>query len=135
MNIKIDLECDTPIYSQIAEEIKLLILGGTLKTGELLPSMRKLAQTLNVSLITTKHAYEHLETKGFVTTIGGKGSYVRKLAIEKIIDEQRLDVENHLRKAILSALISKVPLDEIQELLEMLYLEEQELFAETNEES
>ena len=135
MNIEIDLECTTPIYSQIALGIKMKILSGELKCGQLLPSMRKLAETLSVSLITTKHAYEYLEKKRFVTTVAGKGTYVCKLAQERMIDEQRLDVENHLRNAVVSALGSKVPLDEITELLEMLYHEEQDLLEERNENS
>ena len=127
MNIEINLECNIPIYSQIVTAIKMKILTEELTCGQSLPSMRKLATTLGVSLITTKRAYDDLEKKRFITTMQGKGTYVCRLAPERIIDEQRLDVENHLRDAVLSALGSKVPLDEIQELLDMLYHEEQDL--------
>ena len=56
----------TPIYEQIARQIKAKIVGGELQPGEALPSMRLLAKDLRISVITTKRAYEELEREGFV---------------------------------------------------------------------
>ena len=54
----------TPIYEQIARQIKAKIVGGELQPGEALPSMRLLAKDLRISVITTKRAYEELEREG-----------------------------------------------------------------------
>lgn len=57
-----------PIYEQIYLQIKKLILTGELKKGQSLPSMRQLAKDLDISVITTKRAYE-LEKNGFIYSI------------------------------------------------------------------
>ncbi|KFA43121.1 bacterial regulatory s, gntR family protein [Staphylococcus aureus] len=69
---------DFPIYEQIKQQVKQNILKGHVAPGEHLPSMRELAKDLQVSLITTKRAYEDLEKDGFVTTIRGKGTFVKE---------------------------------------------------------
>lgn len=68
---------DVPIYEQIKENIKNLILNGELTGGEMLPSIRSLAKDLRISVITTKRAYEELEHDGFIETIPGKGCFVK----------------------------------------------------------
>ncbi len=75
MNIVISNSGGQPIYEQIARQIKGLILRGELKEGEALPSMRLLAKDLQISVITTKRAYEELESEGFIHTMAGKGCY------------------------------------------------------------
>ena len=70
----------TPIYEQIARQIKAKIVGGELQPGEALPSMRLLAKDLRISVITTKRAYEELEREGFIISQTGRGSFVARLA-------------------------------------------------------
>ena len=65
MNINISNASGKPIYLQIADQIKTLILEGKLKEGEMLPSMRNLALELRISFMTTKRAYEELEHELF----------------------------------------------------------------------
>ena len=77
MNIIISNSGDRPIYEQITGQIKNMVMNGTLKEGDLLPSMRVLAKELRISVITTKRAYEELEREGFITTVVGRGSFVR----------------------------------------------------------
>ena len=77
MNIIISNSSDKPIYEQITNQVKALVMGGQLKEGDSLPSMRTLAKELRISVITTKRAYEDLERDGFITTVVGKGSFVR----------------------------------------------------------
>lgn len=55
-----------PLYEQIYRQIKKQILTNELKAGEALPSMRQLAKDLDISVITTKRAYEELEKNGFI---------------------------------------------------------------------
>ena len=76
MNIQITNDGTVPIYEQIARQIKGMVLNGTLKEGDALPSMRLLAKELKISVITTKRAYEELERDGFIVSMTGKGSFV-----------------------------------------------------------
>jgi GntR family transcriptional regulator len=77
MDIIISNASGKPIYEQITSQIKALILNGTLKEGEALPSMRLLAKELRISVITTKRAYEDLERDGFIETATGRGKIGR----------------------------------------------------------
>ncbi len=74
MNIIISNSSGQPIYEQIVNQIKNMIISGELKEGDSLPSMRLLAKELRISVITTKRAYEELEREGFIVSITGKGS-------------------------------------------------------------
>ena len=76
MDIVILNSSEKPIYEQIREQMMEQILNGTLREGEKLPSIRGLAKELEVSVITTKRAYEELEMEGFINTVPGKGSFV-----------------------------------------------------------
>ena len=65
-----------PIYEQIAKQIRHQILAGELAEGDELPSIRKLAVELRISVITTKRAYDELEREGFINAVAGKGNFV-----------------------------------------------------------
>ena len=77
MNIIISNSGEKPIYEQITAQIKAMVMNGQLKEGDALPSMRMLAKELRISVITTKRAYEDLERDGFITTVVGKGSFIK----------------------------------------------------------
>ena len=76
LHIVISNQSGKPIYEQIVEQVKALIISGELKEGDALPSMRLLAKELRISVITTKRAYEELEREGFLYSQTGKGSFV-----------------------------------------------------------
>lgn len=121
MNIIISNSSDRPIYEQITGQIKNLIMSGQLKEGTLLPSMRTLAKELRVSVITTKRAYEDLERDGFITTMVGKGSFV-KAADAGLVREERLkEIEDLLAKAVHLASVSGIEQGEVEEILQILY--------------
>lgn len=100
MNIIISNSSGKPIYEQITSQIKGMIMNGSLKEGDPLPSMRLLAKELRISVITTKRAYEELEREGFITTVVGKGSFVRKADQEFLREERLKAVEIHLQAAV-----------------------------------
>ena len=76
MDIIISSNTNMPIYEQITSQIKAMIMSGTLNTGDPIPSMRALAKSLHVSVITVQKAYEDLQRDGFIeTTVGGAASY------------------------------------------------------------
>ena len=76
MRIVIKNQSEFPIYAQIEEQIREQILSGDIPEGTVLPSIRKLAKEIGVSVITTTRAYSDLEAAGFIATMQGKGSVV-----------------------------------------------------------
>ena len=93
MNINISNSSGEPIYIQIANQIKTMILEGKLKEGEALPSMRILATELRISFMTTKRAYEELERDGFIESYTGKGSFVKAQNLELYREEKIKRIE------------------------------------------
>lgn len=126
MDIIISNSVDTPLYEQVKEQIKNKIVANELKAGELLPSIRSLAKDLRISVITTKNAYDELEKEGYVETIPGKGTYVANKNTELIKEEQLQKVEGLIDTAVSIAKISGISKDEIKEMLDILYGEEDE---------
>ncbi|WP_455718575.1 GntR family transcriptional regulator [Anaerosporobacter sp.] len=121
MDIIINNSSGIPIYEQIYNQLKSLIVTGKLKEGDALPSMRLLAKELRISVITTKRAYEELERDGLIETITGKGSFVGKQNMEVIKEEYLKETEGYLLKAIDSSRHADMNLDDLTELLKMLY--------------
>lgn len=124
MDIIISNSSQKPIYEQITAQIKSMILSGTLKEGDALPSMRLLARELRISVITTKRAYEDLERDGFIETITGKGSFVAGRNVELIREEQLRRAEEFLQSAVNVARSSGIALDELIEILKLIYTED-----------
>ena len=114
---------DVPIYEQITRQIKALILQGELREGDALPSMRLLAKELRISVITTKRAYEELERDGFITTVVGKGSFVKEADQEFVREERLKAVEGHLQAAVDAARQCGMEEQEVVELVKLLFEE------------
>ena len=123
MDIIISNTSDMPIYEQIEEQIKSLIITGELMAGDALPSMRLLAKELKISVITTKRAYEDLERDGYIESIIGKGSFVKGICTEIMKESMLVAIEEYLEKAIDKAVLGKVSLQELQEILTIIYEE------------
>ena len=123
MDIIISNVSGVPIYEQIEEQIKGLIMTGELKAGDALPSMRTLAKDLRISVITTKRAYEDLERDGFLESIVGKGSFVKGVNSDIMKESMLFAIEESLEKAVDKALLGKVTLTEMQEMLAIIYEE------------
>ena len=92
-----------PIYEQIAGQIKEQIVNGQLTEGYALPSIRKLAKDLQVSVITTKRAYEELENGGFIHAVRGKGCFVAAQNFELLREMKMRVVEEKLAEAVAAA--------------------------------
>lgn len=65
-----------PIYLQVKESLRQLIIGGVLTPESKLPSVREIAGTLAINPNTIQRAYRELEAEGFIYSIPGKGSFV-----------------------------------------------------------
>ncbi|SKA78176.1 transcriptional regulator, GntR family [Caloramator quimbayensis] len=123
MNIIISNSSEEPIYEQIVKQIKAAIINGEVNALESLPSIRNLAKELQISVITTKRAYDELEKEGFIVTVPGKGTFVAAQN-DELLKESRLKiVEEKLYGAVSAAKTAKLSLDELKEMLEILYRE------------
>lgn len=123
MEIIISSNTDKPIYEQITSQIKAMIMSGELKTGDPIPSMRSLAKTIHVSVITVQKAYEDLARDGFIATTVGRGSFVAAQNKDFIQEEQQKRIEEHLLQAADIARTNGIPLEKIQQLLKLFYEE------------
>lgn len=123
MQIIISNSSKEPIYEQITNQIKSHILAGELQEGAAIPSMRKLAKELQVSVITTKRAYEELEKAGFIYSVVGKGSFVAEQNLEVIKEKKLRIIEEQLTAVIVNSKEMGLTLDELQQLMTILYEE------------
>ncbi|WP_270419113.1 GntR family transcriptional regulator [Butyricicoccus sp. AM78-15b2TA] len=125
MEIIISNNANKPIYEQITSQIKSMIMSGELKPGEAIPSMRSLAKSIHVSVITVQKAYEDLQRDGFIETGVGRGSFVSAQNKEFYLEEQQRRAEEHLQAAANIGRVSNIPLSKLTELLTMFYMEDE----------
>lgn len=123
MQLYIDNRSGAPIYDQIYSQIKGAILSGQVTEGEALPSIRALAKDLRISVITTKRAYDELESEGFIYTLPGKGCFVAERSTELLREENLRKIESHMQE--IRRLASACRLTE-QELDDMWRLQKEE---------
>ena len=121
MNIIISNSSGVPIYEQIVSQIKEQIMNGELKAGDALPSMRALAQSIRISVITTKRAYEELERDGFIESFTGKGSFVKGQNTELLREEYLRQAEELLQQACDRARKAGASADERHDMLDIIY--------------
>ena len=123
MEILIDNHASKPIYEQIATQIKTAIMSGELHTGEAIPSMRSLARSLQISVLTVQRAYETLQEAGFIETTAGKGCFVSARSPDFYLEEQQKKIEEYFTDAIEIAHSCGIKLDKLIDLLTLLYEE------------
>lgn len=123
MEIIIRTSSERPIYEQIEHQIKLVIMNGELSEGAILPSIRKLAKNLHISVITVQRAYDNLQRDGFIETVKGRGTFVSKVNKEFIKEEELKKIETSLEQAVLSGKKNGIKLDQLIEILTMIYSE------------
>ena len=121
MDIIISNSSGVALYEQIEEQIKSQIMTGELMEGDALPSMRVLAKELKISIITTKRAYEDLERDGFIYSVTGKGSFVKGINSDIVKENMKFAIQELLENAVDKAILGKVSLDEMRQMLELLY--------------
>jgi GntR family transcriptional regulator len=122
MKIIIQPQGTMAIYEQIVNQLKDAIVSGELVSGEALPSIRKLAGELQVSVITTKRAYEELEKEGLIRSTPGKGFNVCEYNTDYLREKQLMLLEERMNELILAAKSAGLSLEEVKEMLETLYV-------------
>jgi len=126
MKIIISNASSKPIYQQIGQQIKAQIIAGDLQEGDGLPSIRKLAKELHISVITTKRTYEELEKEGFIDVVGGKGTFVAIQNKELLREKRMKSIEDMMADTVTEALKLGITFAELQEMLSILYIDNNE---------
>lgn len=103
MKYYIDSKSDEANYIQLMKQIKEAIFNGTLNESNQLPSIRSLAKELNIAIITVKRAYDELEGEGFIENIQGKGCFVKKNEVEKLVNQREDEITKRLKSIVLDA--------------------------------
>ena len=124
MEILINNHASKPIYEQISSQIKALIMNGDFKAGEAIPSIRAMAKSLHISVLTVQKAYDSLQDDGIIETTAGKGCFVSVQNQDFYLEEQQKKTEEHFTDAIDIARSSGIKLDKLQALLTLLYEED-----------
>ncbi len=124
LEIIVSNKASRPLYEQISTQIKAAIMSGELKTGEAIPSVRSLAKSLHISILTVQKAYSTLQEDGFIETTAGKGCYVSAQNQDFYLEEQQKKIEERFLEAIEIARASGISFDKMIELLTILYEEE-----------
>lgn len=119
MEVVLSNSSGTPIYEQIATQVRSQIVQGSFEPGEALPSIRNLATSLRISAITTKRAYAELEAQGLVETVPGKGCFVAGVDPELLREERLRSVEEALALAAARAREAGIGSDELHEMLDL----------------
>ncbi len=125
MNILISNSSEKPIYEQIGDQLKAMILSGELSEGDELPSMRFLARELHISVITTKRAYEELEREQFIVSVPGKGTYVAPKNLELVREQHLREIESYMQRIVMQAGINNIALDALIKMMTLIYTEKE----------
>ena len=126
LEIIISSNTSKPIYEQITSQIKAMVMSGELRTGDPIPSMRALAKSIHVSVITVQRAYEDLQRDGFIETSVGRGSFITANNRDFYQEEQQRRAEEHLQEAAQIGRTCGIPVEKLAELLRMFYQEDGE---------
>lgn len=120
LNIKIKNNVDKPIYEQIIIQIKNSIISGELRQEEMLPSIRTLAKELQISVITTKRAYEELEKEGLVYSVAGKGFFVADKNIDILREKKIQMLEEKLMDIVFECTDAGLSIEDIHDIIDVM---------------
>ena len=120
MRIIINTSSMVPIYEQIMDQIKKMIISKELKNGDNLPSVRALAAELKISALTVKKAYDLLEEEGYIATVHGKGSYVKDADPEMMAEQRYRQIEEEMELIVQKARSYGLEDAEIRQLLDLI---------------
>lgn len=111
----IDYQDSRPIYEQISEKFKILILKGIFEPDEKMPSVRQLAMDLSTNPNTVQRAYSELERQGFLYSVKGKGNFVSPNP--NLRDMKKQELLERLRALLKEAEDSGIPREELLDAL------------------
>lgn len=121
--INIDARSSTPIYEQIVNGVKELIIKGILSPGDKLPSVRELANELTTNPNTVSKAYSELERHKIIETLRGRGTFVSVNYKPKLEEDTLLKLKDDLKKLLLTAHYMGVDKDKMTRLVQDIYFD------------
>ncbi len=120
MRIIINTSSMVPIYEQIMDQIKKMVISKERKNGDNLPSVRALAAELKISALTVKKAYDLLEEEGYIATVHGKGSYVKDADPEMMAEQRYREIEEEMELIVQKARSYGMEEEQIVQLLDLI---------------
>lgn len=123
MKILISNTSNLAIYEQIIRQIKDAVIAKEIQAGEMLPSIRSLAKDLQISVITTKRAYEELEKEGLIYSVAGKGFYVAKQNTNMLKEKKIRILEEELSRLVLEWKKAGLSKEDMADYIEVLFEE------------
>jgi len=117
---QLDFRDRRPLYEQIKEKIKMLIISGVLKPDERIPSVRELAQSLTVNPNTIQKAYKDLETEGFIYSIRAKGNFVTPRDCSAH-HPRREELLRELKKNVAELMYLNEPIENLMDIIHAIY--------------
>ena len=123
LSIVISSSSNLAIYEQIVNQIKTAIINKDIVSGDALPSIRALAKDLQISVITTKRAYEELENEGLIYSKAGKGFYVNEQNTDILKEKKITMIEQHLLEIIKECKSAGLSVEDIKDIIDVLYQE------------
>lgn len=119
--ISINYKDPRPVYEQIKDGFKKLILAGIMENGEKMPSVRIMAMDLAINPNTIQRAYRELEQEGFIYSVAGKGSFVGD--VNELTDKHVVEMLEKLEKLVEEMKQSGVSRDRILEMVDSVYMD------------
>lgn len=119
---QLDLKSRKPIYQQLIEKMKQLIIKEILKPDEKILSVRDLAKELTINPNTIQKAYRELERQGYIYSIRGRGNFVSN-KIEKVDDEKLKKLKSEIKKSLSELIYLGIEKEELIEIIETTYAE------------
>lgn len=121
MKIVVSQISQVAIYEQIVNQLKNAILSKELVADEALPSIRMLASELEVSVITTKRAYEELEKENLIYSVPGRGFFVCEANTDYLKEKQFVQLEKRMQELLDDCKKSGMTKEELLMMVEELY--------------
>jgi len=114
----IDVRSRVPIYEQLVDNIKMMIIQNVLEKDEKLPSVRKMAQEITINPNTIQKAYRELENEGYIYSLPGKGSFVSDT--KNTVSSQKIEMlEDNLEGVVKELIYLQVPVEKIKTLVDL----------------
>lgn len=110
MMYQIDGLSRTPVYEQIINQTERFLMLGILKEGDRMPSVRSLAAELSVNPNTIQKAFGIMDQKGLITSVPGRGCFIREKAAEMIRQERRAqldELKRNMRELMLAGITAE----------------------------
>ena len=107
-----------PMYKQVTDQVKDAIASGDLKPNDKLPSIRRLARSLKISMITIKRAYLDLESEGYILTRAGMGSFVAEIDRQNLRDQKLQEFRDELTRIIRRGRKFGITRDDIEQIVQ-----------------